>query len=200
MSEHGWDQADDPDVEHGYEHHDVLHDDVLHDDVLHDEDAAPDEPAWAGPDEPLPVDPHDPDLPYEHHEPVAHAEVAEPPPAEVVGADPDALPEADTGGDPTEVFPPIVDVGPLPEPVDGFPWIDTGSLGLVGAGPIGAGPVDAGPVDAGTAHPAPDPRELAEYAAEELPPGQDPWAALAGSDDPATRALVRFYAPPTDPA
>ena len=110
----------------------------------------------------------------------------------MVGADPDAMPEPDLPADPAEAFPPMVDVGPLPEPVDGFPWIDTGSLGLV----------DAGLVDADAGHTAPDPQELAAYAAEDLPPGQDPWAALADSDDPATSALARFYAPgaPTDPA
>jgi hypothetical protein len=109
---------------------------------------------------------------------------AEPQPVTVsdlgpVGADPDA---AADGGDAVGVFPPVVDVGPLPEPVDGFPWIDTGSLGLAAAGPL---PVPAEPVD---------PQELAAYAAADLPPGVDPWAALADSDDPATSALARWWA------
>ena len=81
-----------------------------------------------------------------------------------------------------EVFPPAVDVGDLPEPVDGFPWIDTGSLGVVPATALtdaGADPVD--------------PAGLAEYAAAELPPAADPWAALAADEDPATSALARWW-------
>ena len=100
-----------------------------------------------------------------------------------VGADPDAAPDYDA--DQVSLFPPVVDVGPLPEPVDGFPWIDTGSLGLVDAGLVdpaqGFDPVHAG--------------ELAAYAAEDLPPGVDPWAALADSDDPATSALAKWWTP-----
>ncbi|PRY32843.1 hypothetical protein [Pseudosporangium ferrugineum] len=95
-----------------------------------------------------------------------------------IGADPDAV---EVAGDPVGLFPPVVDVGPLPEPVDGFPWIDTGSLGLTDLHTAGAGAV---PVD---------PQELAAYAAEDLPPGVDPWAALAGSEDPATGALARWW-------
>jgi hypothetical protein len=83
--------------------------------------------------------------------------------------------------DHNEVFPPPVDVGDLPEPVDGFPWIDTGSLGVVHA--VAA---------ADPAEPVP-PHELAEYAATELPPAADPWAALADSDDPATSALAKWW-------
>jgi hypothetical protein len=101
-----------------------------------------------------------------------------------VGADPDAVVEGDAGA---ELFPPAVDVGELPEPVDGFPWIDTGSLGVVPAGAVaGTEPVDS----AG----------LAAYAQVDVAPGVDPWAALAASDDPATSALARFWAPepPTD--
>ena len=99
-----------------------------------------------------------------------------------VGADPDAVPDLDQGS----LFPPLVDVGPLPEPVDGFPWIDPGSLGLYHAGLVE--PVAADPV----AVPA---EELAAYAAEDLPPGVDPWAALAESDDPATSALAKWWQP-----
>ena len=33
----------------------------------------------------------------------------------------------------------------------------------------------------------------AAYAAEDLPPGVDPWEALAGSEDPATGALARWW-------
>ena len=123
-----------------------------------------------------------------HHDEVAEqpSEVvvdADPHELATVGADPDALPDTD---DPLGVFPPAVDVGPLPEPVDGYPWIDTGSLG----------PIDPAAVPAAA---APDPGELAEYAAEDLPPGADPWAALAGSEDPATSALARFWGSPAGP-
>ncbi|MFF5077735.1 hypothetical protein ACFY36_11825 [Actinoplanes sp. NPDC000266] len=83
--------------------------------------------------------------------------------------------------DPVDVFPPQVDVGELPEPVDGFPWIDTGSLGVVPADAL-VTPVD--PVQ---------PQELADYAGEELPPGVDPWAALSESEDPATSTLARWW-------
>ncbi|WP_430782378.1 hypothetical protein [Actinoplanes sp. G11-F43] len=86
---------------------------------------------------------------------------------------PEVLPAAD-------VFPPSLDVD-LPEPVDGFPWVDTATLGV----PDTAGfTVPATPVD---------PRELAAYAGIEIPPGTDPWTVLAASDDPATAALARFW-------
>jgi hypothetical protein len=86
-----------------------------------------------------------------------------------------------------DVFPPALDIGDLPEPVDGLPWIDSGSLGLAD---IAAALHDA---QAGT-DPV-QPHELAEYAGTELPPGVDPWAALADSDDPATSALARWWTP-----
>jgi hypothetical protein len=41
----------------------------------------------------------------------------------------------------------------------------------------------------------PEASELAGYAGEVPPDGADPWAALAASDDPATSALARFWAP-----
>ncbi len=96
-----------------------------------------------------------------------------------VGADPDA---AAPGAEAVSVFPPLVDVGALPEPVDGFPWIDTGSLGVIDPMP----PVAADPVTA---------QDLAAYAGQELPPAADPWAALAGAEDPATSALARWWTP-----
>jgi hypothetical protein len=100
-----------------------------------------------------------------------------------VGADPDAVADAHPGAD---VFPPPVHVGELPEPVDGFPWIDTGSLGVVTAEtPAATNDVDSA--------------DLAAYAETDLPPGVDPWAALAASDDPATAALAKFWAPETPP-
>jgi hypothetical protein len=97
-----------------------------------------------------------------------------------VGADPDAAPDLEQ----VSMFPPVVDVGPLPEPVDGFPWIDTGSLGLY----------HSGLVEAAAQEPVPA-QDLAAYAAEDLPPGVDPWAALADSDDPATSALAKWWQP-----
>jgi hypothetical protein len=83
--------------------------------------------------------------------------------------------------DPTDVFPPTVDVGDLPEPVDGFPWIDTAALGTPD---LAAHDGETQPVD---------PHELAEYAGTEIPPGADPWTVLADSDDPATSTLARFW-------
>ena len=125
------------------------------------------------------------DLPaHEVDEPAAvtHPDVVEAPevdlPAETHPDIPD-IPEAAA-----DVFPPSVDVGDLPEPVDGFPWIDSGSLGLAD--------IAAAVHQADNAEPVP-PQELAEYAATDLPPGVDPWAALADSEDPATSALARWW-------
>jgi hypothetical protein len=143
-------------------------------------------------EEPQPFeDPHD-DLPdFSGHEvvhepddaPYEHAEVS---PLETY--EPHVLP-ADAGNPdltdyPVEVFPPSLDVGELPEPVDGFPWVDSGSLGLAD--------IAAAVHEAGTTDPV-QPHELAEYAATDLPPGADPWAALTASDDPATGALARWW-------
>ncbi|MBL7257817.1 hypothetical protein [Paractinoplanes lichenicola] len=115
----------------------------------------------------------------EFHVPEVHHE-------EVVPDDP--LPVEDhaaaldiAADDPLDVFPPAVDVGELPEPVDGFPWIDTGSLGVVPAAALAETPE---PVRA---------EELAEYAGVDLPPAQDPWAALADAEDPATSTLARWW-------
>ena len=100
-----------------------------------------------------------------------------------VGADPDPV------GEPAP-FDPVGDPlgGPLPEPVDGFPWTDPD---LLGGAPIGPLP---DPVD------LPDPAGLAGYAGIDLPPDADPWAVLAASDDPATNALARWWAPDPPPA
>ena len=78
------------------------------------------------------------------------------------------------------LFPPVLDVD-LPEPVDGFPWIDTATLGA--GDTTGFVP----PVEPVTAE------ELAAYAGVEIPPGADPWTVLAASDDPATAALARWW-------
>jgi hypothetical protein len=110
------------------------------------------------------------------HEVGTHDDAGDVPPPEV------AHPElSDISDLPEESpFPPAVDID-LPEPVDGFPWIDTGSLGVAD---IHAALDTTEPV-----HPA----ELAEYAGADLPPGVDPWAALADSDDPATAALAKWW-------
>ncbi|MCW6007140.1 hypothetical protein K1W54_21540 [Micromonospora sp. CPCC 205371] len=101
-----------------------------------------------------------------------------------VGADPDLDPVADHDAQP--VFPPALDLDPTPEPVDGFPWADPATLG------------EAPLTDPVAAHPAaPDPTDLASYAAQDLPPGADPWTALAASEDPATSSLARFWSHPT---
>jgi hypothetical protein len=183
MSEHGWPDFHDDHGDHGDGHDDAgLHhdDDVLvpHEDI--DVPAHDDDSLWH--DEPAAV--HD-DAPYEHHAEagVAAEQEAWAAPEQQhdlgpVGADPDALPDVDVA--PVDTFPQVVDVGPLPEPVDGFPWIDTGSLGVVDA--------DAHVPDAEVS-----PQELAEYAGADLPPGVDPWAALADSEDPATSTLARWW-------
>ncbi|MEU7905494.1 hypothetical protein [Actinoplanes sp. NPDC049118] len=188
--EHGWPDFHDPDAhpDTGGEHdfapshepvadHGPFHDDLFgHDDLgLHDVDDGTD--LDAGDPEEGWDDVHEPGTGHED-EVASHGvvDVSDGHGLGPVGADPDAAPDSEQ----VSVFPPIVDVGPLPEPVDGFPWIDTGSLGLY----------HSGPVDAGAAVPAED---LAAYAAEDLPPGADPWAALADSDDPATSTLAKWW-------
>jgi len=128
-------------------------------------------------------DDHDPGA-FEpgHFEPGPFEEHHEPPAVEdpQIG-DPQIEDHVVETADPVEVFPPALDVGELPEPVDGFPWIDTGSLGVVHAA---AAAETTDPVR---------PEELAEYAGLDLPEAQDPWAALAGSEDPATSTLARWW-------
>jgi hypothetical protein len=143
-------------------------------------------------DDPLPYDhgPQPDDHPYPdeqwHDEPsgaFALPAVDDQPAVETPGADDLAAVEVDQplpAADQIEVFPPALDVD-LPEPVDGFPWIDTGSLGVVDAGP--PDPADT-PVQ---------PAELAAYAETELPPAADPWATLEQSDDPALAALAKWW-------
>jgi len=202
--EHGW-----PDFSHadGHDQHGEAHDAGIHDPGVHD-DAGPDSPfhddlfghddaGQAGFDAHELDAGHDLDGPHEvndggwddQHEPgTGHDDDAGAGVLDVtdghgmgpVGADPDAAPDLEQ----VSMFPPVVDVGPLPEPVDGFPWIDTGSLGLYHSGLVEA--VAQEPVPA---------QDLAAYAAEDLPPGADPWAALADSDDPATSALAKWWQP-----
>jgi len=181
--EHGWaDLPDDP-GHHGFDHdHPGDQDSGVHaepdpGEVWHDDDGLsvpePYEPAWEQDPDPQPV--VEPQL--EH--PVV--DVTDGHAMGPVGADPDAAadPGPGDGGGADPVFPPALQVGELPEPVDGFPWIDTASLGV--ADPLAA---PAEPVSAA---------ELAGYAAEELPPAQDPWAHLEQSQDPATSALARWW-------
>jgi hypothetical protein len=216
--EHGWPDLSDP---HGHDDHGDQQDAGVHqepppgaDDALHDHLYGHDDPDPDGfdPDDPYAADAHaaddpgsdDPDGSDPDAHDVADAGGNEPgtghddPGVDVtdghgmgpVGADPDAAPDAHE----VSMFPPVVDVGPLPEPVDGFPWIDTGSLGLYHAGPVD--PATAQPTlsDPVAAQPVPA-EDLAAYAAEDLPPGVDPWAALADSDDPATGALAEWWRP-----
>lgn len=108
-----------------------------------------------------------------------------------VGADPDlgAYGEADPWPDPVVPGVELPDLGPPPEPVDGFPWIDPELLG----GDTVDTPADHDPI-VGCAD-APPPDELAGYAGVDVPADADPWATLVASDDPATSALARFWGP-----
>jgi len=100
------------------------------------------------------------------------------------GADPDAAGLADVDGWTGPEFPPMLELAGLPEPVDGHPW---GDPSMVGGEPL------AEPAGYGT----PDPADLSGYAAVDLAEVDgDPWAALLASDDPATSALARWWAPP----
>jgi hypothetical protein len=162
-------------------------------------------------DDPLPFDEHglhdtdpgfgdpapEPDLlPWGHDDPPPDVHHDLPPEVHHEDGLPDApadqpdlaeLPDLGQVDDGVDVFPPSVDVGDLPEPVDGFPWVDSGSLGLADiAAALHQSPTT--PVQA---------EELAEYAGVELAPGADPWAVLADSDDPATSALARWWSAPS---
>ncbi|MEV0731874.1 MULTISPECIES: hypothetical protein [Polymorphospora] len=106
-----------------------------------------------------------------------------------VGADPDLDPHGDGESWPDSTFPPALDLGAPPEPVDGFPWTDADTLGAGDAAPL---------ADPGTAYTdAPPADDLAAYAGTDTPAGGDPWTTLAGSEDPATSSLARFWAPGT---
>jgi hypothetical protein len=177
---HDWaDHHDGPDHDAG--------DAAFHDDLPHYDDPQPYEhdvydPHEPGDDTPDPGLHHHVDTDDHTPEPAAdpgHADDIHTPdtPADLPHVTEPELVDTDTP------FPPTVDVD-LPEPVDGFPWIDTGSLGVI----------DPATIDA-TVHTDPvDPHDLAAYAGTELPPGADPWATLAESDDPATAALARWWA------
>jgi hypothetical protein len=127
------------------------------------------------------------DLPDDVHVPQPLADLdlpdVDPPDLDLPGDDLPDLPDvsevaAEITGDPA--FPPALDVD-LPEPVDGFPWIDTATLGA--ADPTGFLPQ----LENVTAD------ELAAYAGIDIPDGADPWSVLAASDDPATAALAKWW-------
>lgn len=104
----------------------------------------------------------------------------------LLGADPDLIPEAD---DPTwaiPTFPEALDLSTPPEPIDGFPWIDPTILGE---------PSTLNHTAWFDQPQHPTPEDLAAYATTNLPPGQDPWSSLLGSDDPATSSLARWWSP-----
>lgn len=104
-----------------------------------------------------------------------------------VGSDPDAWPAADADAGDLPQFPPELDLA-VPEPVDGLPWTDPDTLGA------GSLPDPADP--AGAADQSPSAEELFGYAGEQPPEdGADMWATLAASEDPATSALARWWAP-----
>jgi hypothetical protein len=146
----------------GFDHHD----DVPEFSDIHD---LPDTPDLHDPG----PDSHDHDDDFGHHDtPAADHhdpdDVTDPPDHH------DTLPADDD-------FPPTLEVGDLPEPVDGFPWVDASTLG---------------PAD--TYEPATDvvdPHDLAAYAGVDVPEGADPWTVLAASDDPAVAALARWWSP-----
>ena len=104
----------------------------------------------------------------------------------VVGTDPDVDPHAEDPGWHDADFPPHLDLDHVPPPVDGYPWSDPGVLG--------AGTVDdAGHLQSGWTDPSAG--DLMDYAGLSGGHDTDAWHALLGSDDPATSALARWWAP-----
>lgn len=159
---------------------------------------SPPEEDWTGVGSASDADPDSAPAPDER----ASDEVGYPPSAPPFGADPDLSgdPDPAASGEPhwAAGFPAPIRfgtyLGGAPEPVDGYPWADPD---LLGDAPPVAAQDEPGPAGA-TFAARPDPADLAGYAAVDLPPGTDPWPALAAVDDPATAALARFWAP-TDP-
>ncbi|GIF13509.1 hypothetical protein [Actinoplanes teichomyceticus] len=122
-------------------------------------------------------EPADTPAPEEDLGPDPHEHPTDPPaPDHEHPADPPA--PGDTAGDD---FPPPLHVDELPEPVDGFPWIDTATLG--------------DPDTYQPPHEPVDPAALADHAGIDIPDGADPWTTLAASDDPAVSALARWWTP-----
>jgi hypothetical protein len=108
------------------------------------------------------------------HEP-DHRDPADEPWPELPEPDGYQVEDLDVPADPDGVFPPELDLPDLPEPVDGWPWVDGALLG--------------GPGEYRLELADPTPAELAAYAGED---GAD-WAALRAAEDPATAALARFW-------
>jgi hypothetical protein len=110
----------------------------------------------------------------------------------IVGADPDLTHHTDdtTWADPA--FPPALEFGHPPEPVDGFPWSDPTLLGDPTAHHVDAG---GDPFTTDQNLTTPSEHDLAEYAGADLPSHTDAWTALLDSDDPATSGLARWWAP-----
>ncbi len=150
-------------------------------------DAHVDEPLGGGVDHAGPAPDvlvHEP-LGYAGEPPFGHPADGPPvPPDPVFGADPDAA-GADGWGGPE--FPPHVDLGALPDPVDGPPWTDAALLGGAPFDPAQHGGLpfhDDAPAAA----------ELFGYAGLDAPTG-DPWEVLRAAEDPATSALARWWGP-----
>jgi hypothetical protein len=144
---------------------------------LSDDDAAGAEPAdGSGADPFSDVDEDDQQAPALDPDPVPGTD----PDLDLVGDDPDWAAE--------DVFPPQLEIGEPPEPVDGFPWSDPAVLGEQH---------DLSVQDPGepAAQPGGSAGDLFDYDGQSVPDGVDPWQALAGSDDPATSSLARFWAP-----
>lgn len=137
-------------------------------------------------DDPLPFEDHHPlpaddhhdfePVPWEHDDLPEHEFTEFVPQPEVDQPD---VAETSEGSESVSDFPPALDVGDLPEPVDGFPWVDAASLGTADFTTPETDPVAA--------------QDLAAYAATDLPPGADGWETLAASDDPAVSALARWW-------
>jgi hypothetical protein len=185
---HGGDTAADPDSDAHQDHPT---------DADHDDPTGQDHPADAGHDgghpgdggDPPAVDGHDPhsdhdpadDDPHGDDGPLAAADMRH------VGADPDISPHADDPAWADPQFPPALELGEPPQPVDGFPWSDPTLLGHPQPG--------TDPTTAQAQLPAADVADLAAYAASDLHAGTDAWAGLLDSDDPATSSLARWWAP-----
>jgi len=108
---------------------------------------------------------------------------------DLVGTDPHLDHTADDPGWDDQPFPPDLGITDPPEPVDGFPWSDPAALGEHADATDDYAQTFDGALDDGA------PADLAAYDGVELPPGIDAWTALLGSEDPATSALARWWAP-----
>jgi hypothetical protein len=154
--------------------------------------------ADAGYPEDDPMGGHYPDEPVGYGEPGGHegwdypVDTADLAHETLVGADPDLGGYPFDSGWEVPDFPEPLDIS-LPEPVDGLPWSDPALLGDASDGgfddggltdPSGNDGYDSGP-------PVTD---LLDYAGLDSD-SPDPWAALFGSDDPATSTLARWWAP-----